>query len=218
MKSLTDMAGDLEIPTAQILTALRIVATRAQVPELARWAAKEMEGYNEDDELPGHRVWKLTIVGSLHNPMQAFFQDVLLGDFAIAEEYRERVTTYRCRNSVGDIEGMLENKQDGNFGVEHPNLAALINTGPMKSEAWTCTHASAKFSKMHLRGVVTKARQTALGLCLQCEENGVELQWGNAEDTSHEERAQWVRTLRDDGTRAIIRAACDSLRAMIAGG
>ena len=68
MKSLTDMAGDLDTSTAQVLTAIRIVATRASVPALAQWAAKEMEGYDNDDELPAHRIWNLTIVGNLHNP------------------------------------------------------------------------------------------------------------------------------------------------------
>ena len=36
---------------------------------MAQWVVKEMEGYREDDELPAHRIWKLTIVGSLHNPI-----------------------------------------------------------------------------------------------------------------------------------------------------
>ena len=40
MKSLTDLAGNLDASTAQVLTALRIVATRAGVEEIAAWAAK----------------------------------------------------------------------------------------------------------------------------------------------------------------------------------
>ncbi len=72
MKSLTDLAGNLDASTAQVLTALRIVATRADVGEITEWAAKELEGYAEDDELPAHRTWKLTIKANLHNPLQGY--------------------------------------------------------------------------------------------------------------------------------------------------
>ena len=81
MKSLTDLAGNLDASTAQVLTALRIVATRADVGEITEWAAKELEGYAEDDELPAHRTWKLTIKANLHNPLQGYLIDVHVGDF-----------------------------------------------------------------------------------------------------------------------------------------
>ena len=54
MKSLTDLAGDLDVSTTQVLVTLRIVATRADVEEIAEWAVKELEGYTEEDELPAH--------------------------------------------------------------------------------------------------------------------------------------------------------------------
>ena len=218
MKSLTDMAGDLDTSTAQVLTAIRIVATRASVPALAQWAAKEMEGYDNDDELPAHRIWNLTIVGNLHNPMQGFLQNVHLGDYAIAEEIRQRATTFRCQESVGDIETMLNNSNNGTFGSENPNLVHLINTGPMGNDGWTCTHAFSQFSRARLQSVVTKARQTALKLCLECEENGIELQWGGAEDATPEDRARWLDSLRDEGTRVVLRATWESIRAVLMGG
>ena len=88
MKSLTDLAGNLDASTAQVVTALRIVATGADVEEIAEWAAKELGGYREEEELPAHRTWKLTIKASLHNPVQGFLSDVHVGDFAIDEQRR----------------------------------------------------------------------------------------------------------------------------------
>ena len=220
MKSLTDMAGDLNTSTAQVLTALRIVGTRAGVQDLAEWAAKETEGYDEGDELPPHRVWRATIVGSLHNPMQGFVPEVHLSDFAIAEEHRERATTFECRQGVAVIEASLEDDREGGgkFAMESPNLAMLINTGPIRSHAWTCTHASAQFSKARLQDVVNRTRQTALGLCLKCEEEGIELKWSEGDDTSQEERAQWRRILREEGTKVALRAAWETVRGVVMGG
>ena len=153
MKSLTDLAGNLDASTAQVLTALRIVATRADVEEIAEWAAKELGGYKEEEELPAHRTWKLTIKASLHNPVQGFLSDVHVGNFAIDEQRREEVTTYHCRSGIREMENRLS-AQDSHgskrFGVEHRNLALLINEGPMLSDGWICTHADAEFSPVHL--------------------------------------------------------------------
>ena len=219
MRSLTDMAGDLNTSTAQVLTALRIVATRGRVEELAAWATKETVGYDERDELPPHRVWKATIVGNLYNPAQAFMREAHLGDFAIDEKLREKATTFECRQGVGVIEASLEDDTDGDgtFAIELPNLAMLINTGPMRSKAWTCTHASARFSKARLQEVVNRARQTALGLCLQCEEQGIELHWSEGNDTTREERAKWRDTLREEGTRVALKAAWETFQKVFMG-
>ena len=92
MKSLTDLAGNLDASAAQVLTALRIVAARADVEEIVEWAAKELEGYQEEDELPAHRIWHLSITASLHNPHQGLMNETHLGDFAIDAENREKVT------------------------------------------------------------------------------------------------------------------------------
>ena len=208
MKSLTDMAGNLDVSTAQVLTALRIVATRAGVTEVATWAAKEMEGYGPTDELPPHRSWKLSIVGTLRNGSQVW-PDCDLGDLSIADQGRAEATTYCCRDGVGNLERMLANQQsdDGHWAAEHPNLAALVNTGPLLGPGWQCTRATAKFSRLHLEEVVSRARHTALTLCLECEAKGVEIQWAPDDDTSNAERRKWLNTLRQEGTKVVFKAA-----------
>ena len=220
MKSLTDLAGNLDISTEQVLTALRIVATRAGVEELAEWAAKELEGYEEEDELPTHRCWPLTIVASLHNPVQGFIQSTHVGDIAIHERYREKVTTYYCRDGVGQIENLLSaqgSQDESEMSVEHPNLAQLINSGPMLSTGWTCTHAAAKFSAMHLRTIVSKARHTALRLCLECEKKGIDLQYGADDSTTPQERKAWIDMLKQEGTKHIIRDVWTTVRNVFLG-
>ena len=139
MKSLTDMAGNLDISTEQVLTALRIVATRAGVEELASWAAKELEGYKEEDELPSHRIWELTVVANLYNPWQAYMRRVHV---PIASKYREKATIYHCRSGIGEIESILANDSDQPVGVEHPNLAQVVNVS--LQHPWSCANATAR--------------------------------------------------------------------------
>ena len=221
MKSLTDLAGNLDISTEQVLTSLRIVATRAGVEELAKWAARELEGYEEEDELPTHRSWRLTIVASLHNPMQGFIESTHVGDFAIDEQHREKATTYYCRDGVGQIEHLLSSQGNDDrshaLSVEHPNLAQLINRGPMLHRGWTCTHAAAEFSPMHLRTIVNKARQTALRLCLECENKGLDLQYEADDCTTPQDRKAWIDTLKQEGTKLIIRDVWTAVRTLAMG-
>ena len=217
MKSLTDLAGNLDASTAQVLTALRIVATRADIEEIVEWATKELEGYDPDDELPAYRAWNLTIKANLHNPFQAFMTGVHVGDYAIEEQYRKEATTYSCRDGIWQIETMLTDRGNSALGVEQPNLALLINRGPMLTDGWTCTHATAEFSPVHLTKIVNRARQTALGFCLECEKKGVDLRWGDDDQTTPEERSKWLDTIKQEGTKLILRAAWETVMKSLAG-
>ncbi len=217
MRSLTDLTGNLDVSTAQVLTAFRIVGTRAGIEEIIDWTKKELEGYEKDDELPSHRVWPLTIKATLYNPLQAIMNDVELGDFAIDEQIRDQSTTYHCRTGIWQIENMLRERGNRRVGAEHPNLATLINDGPMLSEGWTCTHAKAEFSPMHLESVVNKARQAALELCLECENNGIDLPWNGDDEIPLEERKEWLETIKNEGTREIIRRIFDTIWKSFAG-
>ena len=218
MKSLTDLAGNLDASTAQVLTALRIVATRADIEEIVEWSTRELEGYREDDELPAYRTWSLTIKASLHNPHQAFMPQVNIPELAIEEQHRKNVTTYSCRDGIWQIENMLVGLDDKEMGVEHPNLAYLINRGPMIGEGWTCTHAYAIFSPIHLAEIVNKARQTALGFCLECEKEGVDLRWGDDDQTTPEERSKWLELIKQEGTKLILRGAWETAMKSLMGG
>ena len=204
MRSLTDMAADLAVSTEQVLTTLRVVASRAGLEELAEWAAKELEGYGEKDELPTHRRWELTIVADLYNPYQAFVPQVHV---PIAEKYRRTATIYYCREGVGQLEDGLGDKLGNSVtGVEHPNLAQIVDAS--LQPGWTCVRARAECSSMHLREIVNKSRQTALTFCLECEKKGITLQYYGADDDSDaasEERKTWLDLLRQESTKLALK-------------
>ena len=217
MRLLTDVAADHDTSVAQVLTAVRVVGMRAGVQDLAAWAAKEAGGYAQDDELPAHRIWNLSVVATLHNLAVGVMPNVHVGTLALPEQHRQSATTYRCRDAVGDLEVLLADKSGMGepMGVEHPELAQLVNAGPLVSEGWACTRADAQFSPIHLMNVITQARQTALTLCLECESNGIELHWLGNEADETEEYRRFLQTLRDENTREGIRAVWSVIRAAL---
>jgi len=216
---LADVVGNLDVSTEQVLTQLRIVATRATVEDLGNWARMELDGYGEDDELPPHRRWSLSIVGSYHNPMQGLIQNVHISHTAIAKDARGRVTIHRCRTGVGEIEALLSDHDGGSpLGVEHPNLAELINRGPTHSPGWLCVQARAEFSPVHLRTIVSKARQSALTFCLECEKKGVPLLYEANDGATSEERGAWLQTLKLEATKLMMKDVWGSVWRLFAGG
>ena len=212
MKFLTELAGDLDVSTAQVITALRIAATRADVGKLIEWTEKELEGYQRDDELPSHRIWKLSIKATLHNSSQGYIQNVHVGDLSIDEELREKVTTFYCLEGIWQIEDMLYNSEGQIFGAEHPNLAQIINLSQNNiADGWICTHATAEYTPMRLHQVVNYARQTALKFCLECEKKGIELRWENDDDIASEDRTEWIEMIKEEGTKTILKSICDTV-------
>lgn len=216
MKSLTDLAGNLDSSTAQVLTALRIVANRADVGKLIEWTEKELEGYQEGDELPSHRIWKLTIKANLHNPVQGYMENVHVGDSAIDKKHREKVTTYHCVDGIWQLEEMLSHRESEIFGTEHPNLAQIINSSrTIIGDGWTCTHATAEFSSMHLKNIINHARQTALKFCLECEKKGIDLRWGEDDNADSENRAKWLAMIKEESTKTVLKSAWETVLSLI---
>ena len=210
MRSLTDLAADLDVSTEQVLIALRVVATRAGVEDLADWAAKELEGYEQEDELPTHRRWELTIVASVYSPYQAF---ITRAHIPIASEYRKKATIYHCRDGIGQIESALSaGRESGLMGVEHPNLAPIVNAS--LQHPWTCVQATAEFSSLRLKTIIDRARQTALKLCLECEKKGMVLEYygGNDDHATPKERKAWITTLKQEATKLTIKEVWLSIR------
>ena len=213
MKSLTDLAGDLSVSTEQVLTTLRIVATRAGVDEVAEWATRELEGYGKDDELPPHRSWVVSIVASLTHPGGGVLTNVDIPVSGIPKRWRDAATTHRCLSGIGQIESLFSKNGAEALGAEHPNLTAIINESGYLGPGVTCVQAAAKFSPTHVRGVVDRARQTALKLCLECEARGLMLQFVEADDpATSQERSAFLNVLQTEGTKVLVQAAWVAVR------
>ncbi len=213
MKSLTDLAGDLSVSTEQVLTTLRIVATRAGVGEVAEWAARELEGYGEDDELPAHRSWDLSIVASLASPGGGLLTNADIPVIGIPAKWRDAATKYRCRDGIGQIETLLSESGFDPVSAEHPNLTAIINKSGYLGRGVTCVQATVKFSPVHIKGVVDRARQAALRLCLECEARGLVLQFVETDDpATSQDRSAFLNTLQTEGTKVLVQAAWAAAR------
>ena len=181
MRTLLGAAVEEEMSTAQLLHIMRVLSVRSQNRELAKmegWAAKEADGYEDEDELPEHRVWQLEVRVTLHNPMQGVASNVLLPPVMLGDKWKE-ITTYRCTTGITTIErslgGIQERGRQGEMmAVEHPHLPQLVQQA--QGVLWNCLDAQARFSSGHLLGVVDAARAKVRSFALECERSGLPIQ------------------------------------------
>ena len=205
MREMSDVLADTKVGMVDILLNLQVSATRAGNHEMAAWAAKEGTGYAENDELPTHRIWPLSIEATLHSGLQV--TTVQVPHIWLPEEQREAVTTFKCRTGMGGIERMLRGGEGhtGMLEVPHPNLPAVIQEKLPLTEGTVCIGTAAKFPIGHLADVATMARQTALTWCLKCEEEGEGIVWPEDQKEEAEQRRQWRERMKEEGAIEVIR-------------
>ena len=219
MRSLTDLAADLSVSTEQVLVALRVVASRADVDDLAEWAAKELEGYSVGEELPPYRQWQLTVRADLYNPYQAFVPNA---EILLKKDFKE-AGIYRCYDGVGRLERVLDEATKSNedeLGTEHPHLSQLVSAS--LQPGWTCVRARAVFAPGHAREVVDRARQTALKFCLECEKKGVILHFYAAGDAAQadpqQQRTSWTSSLKLEAVKLALKETWSQISQILTAG
>ena len=201
MPTLLGAAVGEETSTAQLLNILRVLSVRGQNDDLAQieaWAAKEVDGYEDEDELPGHRVWQLEVRATLHNPMQGVASNVLLPPTILGEKWEE-ITTYFCRTGVTTIERSLgwtqeRGTQGGMLAVEHPHLLQLLQQA--EGVIWNCLDAEARFSSAHLLDVVETARARVRSFALECERSGLLIEIGDVLEGEAKNRKEGIWSAR----------------------
>ena len=181
MRTLLGAAVDEATGTARLLHIMRVMSVRSQNPQLAKveaWATKEADGYEDNDELPEHRVWQLEVRATLHNPMQGVMSNVMLPPLVLGDKWRE-ITTYRCTTGITTIEKTLgwtqeRSRQGEMLEVDHPHLPQAVQQA--QGVLWNCLEAKARFSSGHLLGVVETARAKVRSFALECERSGLPIQ------------------------------------------
>lgn len=100
--------------TTSILQKYIILGGRAGSTELREWAAKELRGYELDDELPSHR----TVNAIMHIDGQAgpyLIKDQIIGNEDLPEVVRETASydnTRQFRQGLGELEAHADRDND----------------------------------------------------------------------------------------------------------
>lgn len=112
--------ADNDTPLAMILRKCLILAAQLKSDELKCWAAKELEGYDPEDEMPNYRVLGITAKGLFLGGWGAQINDQPLPSGVLDKKHRHWATTSQARQGVAALEALVAKDPTGSAKVYWP--------------------------------------------------------------------------------------------------
>lgn len=112
--------ADSTTPLATILRKCLILAAQLKSDDLKSWAAKELEGYESDDEVPAYRVLGITAKGLFLGGWGAQINDQPLPSSVLEKDHQHWATTAQARQGVAALEALVAKDPAGSARVNWP--------------------------------------------------------------------------------------------------
>ncbi len=138
-----------------------VIATKLQLEDLLRWAKKELNGYEQGDEVPRYRTVPVEV--KAYNPYQGAWLP-FLWEQEPPEELRKR----KLYQSVAQLNDLVS-KHDGVLAMNLPNQVAR----KLMDAAETVQPPVFIVSKTSVRGVLDTLRNVILDWSLKLEAEGI---------------------------------------------
>jgi hypothetical protein len=118
---------DEKVSLSTILRKAKVLAAELSSDELAAWAARELDGYNERSELPDYRIFRTSVFGTYTNGYW-LIKNHGLSLFEIKDDWlREQLQTFHILEGVRSVEKYAQMKEGAHFYVR-PELLAYVNS------------------------------------------------------------------------------------------
>lgn len=88
----------------------KVLAHQIGDADFKQWVNNEINGYNEEAEVPPYRTLKLTILGTISNGYYRY-SDRPLPTLHIEDSIRKKLTNQSIRNGISSISSMLSTKE-----------------------------------------------------------------------------------------------------------
>ncbi|MGQ0642549.1 MAG: AbiTii domain-containing protein [Gemmatimonadaceae bacterium] len=93
-----------KVPISDLLRRCKVLAVRAQIPDLALWIDRELHGYASDAELPGYRIVHGVARGHFRGPFGSALRNAILPANALPQELRHWATKAYLRSPIAALE------------------------------------------------------------------------------------------------------------------
>ena len=124
VEKLIENIADSKMEAGDILRNTKILAFNIDNASFKLWVDKESNGYNDKDILPAYRIIKTVLYGKIEQ-IKGFGNSLLYERFLLpashlsSQEY-DLINTWRCINSVGEVQSMIDNAGDNNLATPCP--------------------------------------------------------------------------------------------------
>ena len=152
-------------PLQDIFLKLKILAKRLNNVKLGNFVEAELNGYNNENELPSYRKFDGILTGVVENAV-ARRTNVNLPTIHLKDEGLENIQTCYFINKLSEIESYTENE---NLTKPIPPEFYDILSKPL-GNGYTVTAAYIPISKAKIKGILTGIRSALLDLMLSIED------------------------------------------------
>jgi AbiTii len=133
MTLLREIQNEAASSTSSVPGLLRktmILAARLNSPELREWAMRELDGYSDDQELPGYRiVGGLQSYGHFAGPFGAQIKNAPIPETCLPVEFREVLPSVQIRFGVAVIEDHIAKATSGSLQLQWPSELVHLMAG-----------------------------------------------------------------------------------------
>jgi hypothetical protein len=156
-----------EASLTTILRKTMVLAHRLSHQPLATWVERELDGYQDDANLPDYRTRPAVLKGYLGGYLGSAHPDIDIPRWAVPSEWQEAVFTLRFRDGVGHYEALLQAEGDALKFDRPSELAAMIK--PFL-EGYNCLYVWTPISRAQIAGMLDVVRNRVLAFALQVED------------------------------------------------
>ena len=158
--------NDINVDISIILRKCKIVATQLGNDEAKVWAERELNGYENKEDLPNYRILQMESYGDFMG-IAYQIKNRQIPSSCIPKEYREFVTTSYLMQPISHYASLLSEEGDQIAEVWPGDLVAQI--GSKMLQGYTLTRAWKPLSKNEISSIIDIVRNLVLEYVIQIE-------------------------------------------------
>lgn len=171
LQGVQNAAIDATVPISTLLRRCAVLAARLNNDELRTWVFKELNGYDNADDLPDYRVLGAHATGHLAGPFNSGYQNITIPPMVLPEWGRRYAEEVRFTQPIATIEDL--GKGEGVVSCQWPgNLLAYMQTkeGNKFANGLVLYAAWQTVAKASVVGIVDTVRNRVLEFALRLEQ------------------------------------------------
>lgn len=170
IERLIENIANSQMGAGDILRNAKILAYNIDNDDFKNWIDKESNGYSNDEVLPDYRVIKTVLYGRIEQ-IKGFGSSLLYNRFLLPtshlpSEQQDIINTWRCINSIGEVQSMIDNAGDNALATPCPISVIPLVKRAMSSNV-NVNQVWRELQKYDLENIIESVKNRLLDFLLE---------------------------------------------------
>ncbi|WP_234571960.1 AbiTii domain-containing protein [Rhodohalobacter sp. 614A] len=174
MKIIKELRNDIVDSETKLSSALRkakVLASILQDKEFKEWVDNELNGYDEDAELPSYRIIKSQNFGTFSGPFGSGAKNVGVPIWKMPENFQKMWNESRFINGIRELESLVEGSDQTTLVRRWPAEAVVLwNMEYEDASDYALVGAQSELSKSSVEAIIDTTRNKLLDFILELSE------------------------------------------------